>query len=344
MADDPLAPYRQAIEESLRALTATLPASSALLRRMFEYQLGWVASDGAPLHGAGGGKRLRPILCLLCCEAVGGAWQAALPAAAAIELVHNFSLIHDDIEDDGGTRHGRPALWKVWGLAQALNTGDAMWALARIAVHELRGTGHSGAKVLSVVKLLDDAGLALCVGQFHDISFETAPAVTLAQYEQMVSGKTVALLRAATEAGAQLGCSDTRRHEQFATFGRELGLAFQVVDDLLGIWGDPRSTGKSALTDILTRKKTLPILLALAYEAERGLDDLQRLYADPGFGPDALPEVLRLLDRAGARAACAQRAQEHHERMRQALAATGLDNPAMDGLVELSEGLLGRTY
>jgi geranylgeranyl diphosphate synthase type I len=341
--NDSLAPYLLAIEEALRELLAAPEPLTAPLYQMMEYHLGWLDAAFRPVE-ADRGKRLRPLLCLLACEAAGGDWRRAVPAAASLELIHNFSLLHDDIEDRSDMRRHRATVWRLWGLAQGINTGDAMWVLARQAVHRLSALGHPADIVLQVARLLEEACLELCTGQYLDLCFEEAPEVSLADYERMIAGKTAALLSASVEAGALLGGAPQSALDHWTRFGLELGLCFQVTDDVLGIWGDPRVTGKSAASDIFERKKTLPVLYALAWERERGCDDLAHLYAQPELTEAHIPQVLALLERAGAGARTRAQAQAHQQRALEHLAVAGGRGPAQAHLQRLAQALVDRSH
>lgn len=336
------APYLEAIEADLRAALAAAEGLVAPLYGMMQYHLGWLDADLAPCE-ASRGKRLRPLMCLLACQAAGGEWRAALPAAAAVELVHNFSLIHDDIEDHSDTRRHRPTVWSLWGVPQAINTGDAMWSVARLQCHRLASLGHPPERTLRVMAALDEACLELCTGQYLDLAFEAEGVVALDDYRRMIGGKTAALLSAALAAGAILAGAGDGAVAGYRAVGWELGLAFQITDDILGIWGDPAATGKSAASDILARKKTLPTLHALAWERDRGLDDLARLYALPALHEDQVSRVLALLERAEARAVAEARAQAHIDRTLRGLDASGGRGPAQEALRELALSLVGRS-
>ncbi len=340
MAFDP-SPYLDALEEELRVIVAAPGAAQAPLYDMLRYHMGWATPEGVPIHGARG-KRLRPLLCLLACEAVGGAWRRALPAAAALELTHNFSLIHDDIEDDSPTRHGRPTLWTLWGLAQGINAGDALWTLARLAVYRLSAQGYASETVLAVARRLDETCLALCHGQHLDISFEGRLDVSASAYGQMIAGKTAALLSTATAVGALLGGAAPAVVEAMGRFGHALGLAFQMTDDLLGIWGDPAVTGKSAASDLLARKMTLPVIHALAWEQSRGEDELRRMYADATPGQDTLAAILARLEAAGAHDYVHGQAQAHQTAALAALHGLGLTNAAAQELERLASSIVER--
>jgi geranylgeranyl diphosphate synthase type I len=339
---DALSPYLDAIEEELRAALLAPSEQVAPLYAMMQYHLGWLDEALQPFD-APRGKRLRPLMCLLACDAARGEWHRSLPAAAAIELIHNFSLIHDDIEDDSATRRHRSTVWHLWGLAQGVNTGDTMWAVARRAVYRLREQGYDAAVVLEVAERLDATCLRLCTGQYLDIDFESRESVALAEYETMIGGKTAALLSTALAVGARLGGATDGQTAAYAEFGRELGLAFQVVDDILGIWGDPAVTGKSAATDILTRKKTLPVLYAHQWEQQYGHGDLVAMYAGETLDEAQVPQVLALLERAGARAYAHEQAEAHTRLMLAHLDEAGGREPAATALRDLALSLLDRS-
>jgi geranylgeranyl diphosphate synthase, type I len=336
-----LTPYLDAIEADLRDALTPAEGPAVPLYWMMQYHLGWLDAALTPAK-APRGKRLRPLMCLLACEAADGQWRAALPAATAIELVHNFSLIHDDIEDNSQTRRHRATVWSLWGVPQAINTGDAMWSVARLTSHRLAALGHPPERVLRLMAVLDEACLELCTGQYLDLAFETRDTVSLADYMRMISGKTAALLSAALGAGAVLAGAADATVASYQACGRELGLAFQITDDILGIWGDPTVTGKSAASDVLARKKTLPTLHALDWERDSGGTDLARLYARPSLSADDVPAVLAILDRAGARAYAEERAQEHIDRTLRHLDESGGRGPAQAALRELALSLVGR--
>jgi geranylgeranyl diphosphate synthase type I len=252
---------RPALKEQLKtAITSSADHGTPALQEMITYQLGWTGKNAGPKAE---GKHIRPLLVLLAAEAAGGEWQSALPAAAAVELIHNFSLIHDDIEDNGTIRRGRPTVWKVWGAAQAINTGDAMFALANISLMDLEES-LSVDTALQVSKIFHTTCLRLTQGQHLDILFEDLDLVSLEEYWQMVGGKTAALLAFSLEAGALCGVVPQEIQANYRDFGHNLGLAFQAQDDILGIWGDQDQIGKSNTGDLVTGKKTLPVLYGLA--------------------------------------------------------------------------------
>jgi len=313
---------------------------------MLRYHLGWVDRGFRPLPPAemasAGGKRLRPTLCLLACEVAGGDYQNALPAAAAIELIHNFSLIHDDIEDDSRTRRHRPTVWAEWGIPQAINAGDTLFVIARLALHRLTRRGISPRRALAVFHTLDQVTLLLCQGQFLDLAFQDRPTVSVDEYLEMVGGKTAAMIAGAARCGALLAGASTTLGNAFFTFGWNLGLAFQIVDDILGIWGEPAVTGKSAASDILTKKKTLPVLYALA-ATHPAAGHLRQLYSGPLAESD-LPAVLAGLDALGARAYAQGRAEEYLDTALSTLHRAVSSSPARNDLEELARFLVHRAY
>ncbi len=209
-----------------------------------------------------GGKRIRPLLLLLCAEGAGGHWQHALPAATAIELVHNFSLIHDDIEDKGEFRRGKPAVWMKWGLEKGLNAGDAMFAASFRSLANLNRYFNNDI-VQKTHQILVDTCLDLTFGQHLDIDFENSDEVLEKEYYEMINHKTAALIACSSWIGSLLAGKEQTQQDKYREFGRNLGIAFQIYDDWLGIWGDPEKTGKSASSDIVGGKKSLPIILGL---------------------------------------------------------------------------------
>ncbi len=209
------------------------------------------------------GKRIRPLLVLLTCSSAGGDWSQALPGATAVELVHNFSLIHDDIEDHSTLRRGRSTVWNKWGISQAINAGDAMFALAHLEAIRLSRT-VSESIGLKAVEILQSTCLHLTHGQYLDLAYESRDDLTIDDYWPMVEGKTAALMAASTELGALAAFSSDSLSSIYRKFGWLLGLAFQVQDDLLGIWGNSSLTGKSSQSDLVTGKMTLPVVYGLS--------------------------------------------------------------------------------
>ncbi len=293
---------RTLVDPALREAVERLPRPMA---KAIGYQLGWIDHHGHPVSGAAG-KGVRQALVLLSAEAVGGRAESAVHAAAAIELVHNFSLVHDDIIDGDETRRHRPTVWAFFGVPAATLAGDALLALAL----DLMVSAPS-ARTLSASQAVTQALLELVRGQSDDVEFETRPRVGRDEYVRMAAGKTGALFGCACAVGAALGgaSADVVRH--LHQFGHHLGLAFQMIDDLLGIWGDPAVTGKSARSDLRSRKKTFPVILTLDSDSAEGRA-FATLYrqAEPLDEKD-LDAAALLIERAGGRERTHAEARRH---------------------------------
>jgi geranylgeranyl diphosphate synthase type I len=258
-----------AIEEELQRQVARLNQSrTKQFHEMLTYHMGWTGNGAGP---EAAGKRIRPLLLLLISACYSGIenkdnnvlyWLHAKSAAAAIELVHNFSLVHDDIQDNSDKRRGRDTVWVNWGIPMAINVGDALFVIANQAILDL--TEYYPAEVvIKVAGILNNSCLDLTRGQFLDMSFEERNDLGIDDYWPMVGGKTSALLSACTHIGALLGNAGEAEQEAYRQFGWHLGLAFQVQDDILGIWGDEALTGKSAASDLVEGKNSLPVLYGL---------------------------------------------------------------------------------
>ncbi len=333
-----MASYLPRLEKYMQEVIAPPAPDVAQHYEMMAYHLGWRDERLQPAQ-AKAGKRVRPLLCLLACEAVGGTVEAALPAAVSIELLHNFSLIHDDIEDNSPTRRGRPTIWRLWGIPQAINVGDAMFSLARRVLHDL-SAWHRPERVLEAFRLFDNVCVALTEGQHLDMRFEETLEVSEAAYLRMIEGKTAALIATSVEMGALLGDATAPVRQAYATFGRYLGLAFQIEDDILGIWGEEVKTGKSTASDILTKKKTWPVIYGL-HHPQVG-PRLRELYAGPPFTEKDVPYIQALLEEAGARHAAEALATQFHRQALAALDETGITSPAHMALRDLAHALVGR--
>ncbi|MBW8486641.1 family 2 encapsulin nanocompartment cargo protein polyprenyl transferase [Actinomadura parmotrematis] len=277
---------RALLDPALRAAVRGLPPET---RRVAEYHFGWRDEQGRPAEGSGG-KAIRPALTLLAARAVGGDPADALPAAVAVELAHNFSLLHDDVMDGDLTRRHQATAWSVFGVNAAILAGDALIALA----YETLADGPVSREGL---RALSRAVVDLVEGQSIDMAFERRTDVSLAECEAMAAGKTGALLGGACALGASCGGGDAAQVARLRAFGELLGLAFQVVDDLLGIWGDPAVTGKPVHSDLVNRKKSLPVVAALTSGTAAGAA-LAELYRGEGpltgSGPARAAELIGL--------------------------------------------------
>ena len=313
--------------EILRLVQDRDPSTHGLYE-MVRYHL---ALDGT---GASGGKRMRPLLGLLAYASISGDHQRALPGAAAVELGHNFSLVHDDIEDGDTERRHRPTLWSIHGVPQAINAGDALFSLSRIALHRLTDLGFSDATVLRLMRLFDKTCLALCEGQYIDIASSASGApMSVDGYFDMIGRKTAALIAASIEAGALLATDDETVISRYRAFGYALGLAFQLNDDLLGIWGAERATGK-APTDVANKKKTLPVIYAFEHAGPADRDRLMALY-DLTEPTDAeVAEIIALLEGVGAREYTRDEARRYRNEALAELDAAGVVQPAARARLE----------
>ena len=333
-----LSSYSEAVQAEMRSV---LKGREGPLYTMVRYHLGWTDRDGKPETGEAG-KGLRSTLCLLSAEAAGGQAATVLPAAAALELVHNFSLVHDDIQDQSPERHHRSTVWRVFGEAQAINAGDALFALARLALLRLTAPAELTSRLCG---LLDEACLRLCEGQQMDLAFQDRDEVAVDDYLAMIEGKTGALIATACQIGAALGSPDRSLETQFREAGRQLGLAFQIRDDVLGIWGSASSLGKPVMEDVWERKKSLPVVVGL--QRAVGADRRELLDVYTGRGPldgRQVERVVALLDDLGAREQCQSAASEHASQAVETIRKTGCDNEASDRLIELAQFAAEREY
>lgn len=269
-----MADARATIIPVLRTAVATLGHP---LDRMAEYHFGWCDAEGNLLRNGPHGKGLRPALTLASAAAFGGEPVDAVHAGAAVELLHNFSLVHDDLMDADTVRHGRPTVWRIWGDINATLLGDALQALAFAVVSD--GGVPEAACGPAVIRLARTTA-ALCHGQYQDCDFPRRADVTVEDYLEMAVGKTAVLLGCSCALGALCGGADSRTVAAMNTFGRNLGLAFQLVDDAIDIWGDPMVTGKPGLSDLLARKRSFPVVSAIASGTAAG-DELAAIYRHP---------------------------------------------------------------
>jgi geranylgeranyl diphosphate synthase type I len=324
------------------ALRRAVERLDPFTRLVVSYHLGWSDQHGQPIE-ANPGKTLRPALALLAAEAVAGRPEPALPGAVAVELVHNFSLLHDDLMDRDTERRHRKTVWAVWGDATAVLAGDALLSLA----HEVLADGDS--------QYGQAAGQALAVatrelirGQVLDLAFERRDDVTLDECLDMAAGKTGALLAVSAAIGAILVGAPEPVVSGLSRFGAQLGMAFQLVDDLLGIWGAPTVTGKPVFSDLVARKKTLPVTWSLDHGGHAGRELAAWLARDGRETSDGEPtdDELRyaaeLIERAGGRDWAIREAQNRICLAEQALDDAGLDNGVRHRLGEVARFVIER--
>ena len=339
--------YRDDIENELGA-TVSLTATTAEVRglySMLRYHMGWADAHGnTVISSSSQGKALRPTLCLFACEALGGGWSRGLPAAAALELIHNFSLIHDDIQDGDVERRHQPTVWSVWGQPQALVAGNAMRSLADLAALRLTQCGVSPEKAVGASLLLTNGYLEMTMGQCADLAFEGRLDISIDDYLRMVSWKTGALIRCGMEMGALIASNDPHEVRAFSRCGSRLGRAFQIRDDLLGIWGDEGATGKSVGNDIRRKKKSFPVVYALGAAPDPAREKLKEAYSRETLDDDCVLDVLGVLDDLNVIDYAERLAREQAE-----LALKEVDSVSMPGWAReeirlLTEFLAARQY
>jgi geranylgeranyl diphosphate synthase, type I len=322
------------IEAALRrALEPIRNEKAGELYQMLAYHMGWETPETGPKTS---GKRIRPLMVALTTGASGGQWSDSLAGGVAIELIHNFSLIHDDIQDNSPLRRGRPTVWKRWGIAQAINAGDAMLSLANRAILDLRGTNPESV-TLEAAGLLQDTCLDLTRGQYLDLSYQNRTSLDTTDYWPMVAGKTASLIACCADLGALIGRSPDPQREAYRAFGYHLGLAFQVQDDLLGIWGEGDQMGKSNQSDLLEGKMSLPVL----YGIEQGGGFANRWLGGPIL-PDEVESLADQLAGEGAYEYTRTLAIQHTEFARQALDRASPQEDAGEAIYQLLEMLLNR--
>lgn len=282
--------------------------------------------------GSSGGKRFRPLLCLLVYEGLTGDYRPALPVAAAIELMHSFTLVHDDIEDGDPLRRSRPAVWKLCGVAQGINVGDALYSFAYDALRKLPPTLHSPRVRLRLAEIFTRIAIRIAEGQYLDLAGATRAHPTLRAYRFMAGRKTGALIEASTTLAAALADTSGRVMFSATRFGAELGIAFQAFDDWKGMWGATDETGKAGRADLVQRKVTLPIVFALAAPT-REAQELRSLWAGGGvLSPAEVERVRELVESCGAERRLWTYAQERLARARNELMRLGLEPRIATGI------------
>ncbi|MFJ3725040.1 family 2 encapsulin nanocompartment cargo protein polyprenyl transferase [Streptomyces sp. NPDC090045] len=327
---------RETVDPELRRTVESLPGG---MRRVARYHFGWEREDGSLAEG-NAGKAIRPALVLAAAQALAGLGAGkgdeAVRAAVAVELAHNFTLLHDDVIDKDVRRRGRATAWTVFGVPDAIITGDAMMALA---LRQLAQDPHPASAAAS--SRLAACVIELCAGQQADCAFEQRPDVSLDECLAMATAKTGALLGCACALGALYAGAGPDEVDAMDAFGREAGLAFQLIDDLIGIWGDPGHTGKPAGADLIARKKSLPVVAALTSGTAAG-QELAALYAGPMTGDD-VRDAADAVDRAGGRDWAQAHAADRMGRAVQQLSRAVPDLAAAGGLLALAEFVTRRT-
>jgi geranylgeranyl diphosphate synthase, type I len=323
-----------AIESELQEQISRLDVvRTKAFHQMLTYHMGWTGEGAGP---EATGKRIRPLLVLLSSAACGTDWPSALPAAAAVELVHNFSLVHDDIQDNSDKRRGRPTTWVKWGMPMAINVGDALFVMSNQAIIDLK-ENYPAQIVVQAAEILHSTCLELTRGQFLDMSYEERNDLTVEDYWPMIAGKTAALLSACCHIGAVLGGADDIKQDAYRAFGHYLGLAFQVQDDVLGIWGDEALTGKSAASDLVEGKNSLPVLAGLGANGK-----FAARWKQGPIRADEVQELARVLANEGGYETATDAAKQMTDLAIMSLREADPQGEAGDALFDLTDRLLKR--
>ena len=264
-----------------------------------------------PYGPARRGKRLRPQMVMRVATGEGAPLEWSLDAAVAVEIFHNYSLVHDDIEDRDELRHGRRTLWSAYGIAKAINAGDAMCALSFLSL-EHAGYHLDAQRALKMIAVLHEAHAVMCEGQSLDLFFETETFVDVERYHRMIACKTAQLFDASCRLGAHVAGCDSPAIDGYGAVGRAYGLAFQIRDDVSGIWSSVDETGKVRGADIARRKWTFPVVWAISQESSPARDAIASAYAlGRPLEVTEVDRVVEALDRLGAREAAQRAAAEH---------------------------------
>ena len=331
--------YHDAVQSEMRA---AFPDVDLPIYDMARYALGWQDEHGAAANASG--KGARAALTMLGAAAISDhpeSRQRAAAGAAAVEIVHNFSLVHDDVQDGDALRRGRPTVWKVWGVAQAINTGDLMRELADGALRRAQVHGASADDVLAASRRLNQATMLMIEGQYLDLTFEQRMDVSVAEYLAMVERKTGAMMGVSLAIGATLAGASSEQADALDRAGKRLGRCFQMRDDWLGIWADPDALGKPTDADIRRRKKSFPILYTLDHAPAEARRELLRIYGSALVDGRDLPEnevewVHELLGELNADQETEHAARSEYDAFRRELASADPRREAVDDLEALA--------
>ena len=330
--------YRANISRSLRD---SLSQQHSDVYDMLRYYMGWVDENGRP-HEAMEGKALRPTLCLFACEAVGGGLEIAMPSAVALEFIHNFSLIHDDIQDRDEIRHNRKTLWAVWGDPKALVAGNVLRVVADECLHQLLDSGLDYDRALAAGTLLTEAYLEMIEGQYLDLQFEGRHDISMSDYLNMISRKTGALIRCSLNLGAVVGAQEQGVRDAFKESGRAMGYVFQIIDDVLGVWGDEETTGKPVGADIRRKKNSYPVVYTMGTAKDKDQKMLNEIYEKDELDDSDVDSVLAVMDRLDVKNQAQQEAEKYANVALESLAPVELSREARQEVEDLAHFLLVR--
>lgn len=335
----------QQIERSLQALGD----SNELMGRMAHYSLGLIDTQGEPTNAetrtSVQGKRIRPQIAMMVAEAVGGSAETAAPVAAAIELLHNFTLVHDDIQDRSPNRRHRPTVWRVWNDAQAINAGDALFAVSQLSI--IDAAAHVSAEnMLALLQGFNHCTIDIVRGQVRDLQNEGSATVTPEDYLEMIGGKTAAIIQYSAWAGAITGGESREAANSIGELGLAIGMGFQIRDDMLGIWAPAEETGKGDADDLRRRKQTLPVLILRERASEEDGERLRQIYSQESISDEDIAELLELLDKYDVQPETAKHVEAEHEKAMSILddVFRNSDSAAVNELRALVTQLVNRTF
>lgn len=334
---------RQLLETAEQETSGVFRSADLPIYSVVRYHLGWADQQFEPAS-ADGGKRIRPLICLFACQAASGDISQAVPVASAIELLHNFTLIHDDIQDGSATRRHRSTIWSLWGNAQAINAGDATFALSQLALLDATRFGVDPVRLTTIQREFNLTALRILEGQVLDLGYEDRWDIEVDDYLRMISGKTAAIIGFAAWSGATLAGVTAERGEAFRNFGLSLGLGFQVRDDMLGIWGEPDVTGKPAADDIRRRKKSLPIIALAERASEPEHRVLECIYSQSELDEADVEHVLSMLAKHNIVETMSDVVSHYHDEARNLLHQAAVHGEGRDALDSLLDRLASRDF
>ncbi len=321
--------YQQAVEAELRSV---FEGREGFLYNLLRYHLGWIDQDGSPQEG-GPPLHFQGAVALVCCEAMGADYHRALPAAAGVELLHHFTLVHGEVQAGRAQSMDRPGIWWVWGPAQAINAGDGLHALGRTTIMRLARRGTSPENVLRAVRSLDTACLRLCEGQYMDLEFQDQLMVTDSAYLDMVNLKAGALVGCAAESGGLVAGAGDGLCSALQDMGVKLGAAWQIARDTGDLWGE-RGDGMTA-SNVIAKKKSLPVIHALEHGSLSAKRELGTIYMKRVLEAGDASRLVEILEETGARAAANERAARLVDEGLTAVLEAGVSSQGMDLLHEL---------
>ncbi len=326
-------------EEVSAAIENYLENRDGKLYDMVNYHLGF---DGNDPNSSLQGKAIRPCLVLFATKALGGKPDEAMPAAVSLELIHNFSLVHDDIQDDASMRRGRESVQKKWSPAQAINAGDGLKDLSLLALTQL-SDGERTERELEAVSALSSYSLRMIQGQVLDLHYMNKEDIGIDGYLKMIRDKTCALLEGSFHLGGIYAGADDSEVETLTRFGRLLGYVYQIRDDWLGIWGQPEKAGKSVKSDLVEKKRSFPVVYAMQEGSEEKVSDLQKIYYREGKLTDGeVNRVRRTLEDIGAREKTNEWSEKYWEEAEKQLEQTEMDDQSKEDLKKFGSFLLKR--